>query len=263
MTEQEWLAATDTLPMLRRLECGSEARLTRRKAILFAAGCVRRTWKCLVDERSRISVETAERYADGLASDSELARAVGDAEAAMAARLPGRDARKNTCAYWSANAEFCAAGAASRFGPSDGPFDLALCPAHAAANAAASSFVAQSLAATPSRLRRVATATAQLSPAFRAEETVQTRLLREIFGNPFRPVAIDPAWREPTVVQLAQSGYEERQLPEGTLDQTRLAVLADALEETGCDNPEVLTHLRERGRHLRGCYVLDLLLGKK
>jgi hypothetical protein len=87
--------------------------------------------------------------------------------------------------------------------------------------------------------------------------------LRCIFGNPFRPVAVDPAWQTPTVLTLASASYDERVMPSGTLDTTRLAVLADALEETGCDNEDVLNHLRQPGVHVRGCWVVDLLLGKE
>jgi hypothetical protein len=89
--------------------------------------------------------------------------------------------------------------------------------------------------------------------------------LRDIFGNPFRPVAILHAlltWNDALVVRLAQAAYDERQMPEGTLDPTRLAVLADALEEAGCDNADILGHLRGPGPHTRGCWPLDLLLGK-
>jgi hypothetical protein len=96
---------------------------------------------------------------------------------------------------------------------------------------------------------------------------VQSVLLRDIFGPlPFRPVAVDPAWLtwgDGTVGRLAQAAYEQRSLPDGLLDPARLAVLGDALEEAGCGDQEVLTHLREQGRvHVRGCYIVDLLLGK-
>jgi hypothetical protein len=64
------------------------------------------------------------------------------------------------------------------------------------------------------------------------------------------------------VVRLAQAAYEERQMPAGTLDNTRLAVLADALEEAGCDNADILAHCRSGGEHVRGCWVVDLILGK-
>jgi hypothetical protein len=93
-------------------------------------------------------------------------------------------------------------------------------------------------------------------------------LLRDLFGPLlFRGVRPDPAWlawNAGTVTRLAAAAYEERSLPEGTLDADRLAVLADALEEAGCGDPEILGHLRERGgAHVRGCWVLDLLLGRE
>jgi hypothetical protein len=96
---------------------------------------------------------------------------------------------------------------------------------------------------------------------------LQVMLLRDFFGNPFRPPpAIDGSllsWHGGTVAKLAESIYAERNLPDGTLDNGRLAVLADALEEAGLDNSDVLHHLREQGReHYRGCWVLDHLLGK-
>jgi hypothetical protein len=88
-------------------------------------------------------------------------------------------------------------------------------------------------------------------------------VLRCIIGNPFRPVSLDPAWRTPTVISLANAAYEERILPSGKLDPDRLAVLADALEEAGCDSADILAHLRGPGPHIRGCWVIDLLLGKE
>ncbi len=89
-----------------------------------------------------------------------------------------------------------------------------------------------------------------------------TQLLRELFGNPFRPVALDLTWRSPATLHLAQAAYDERDLPSGSLDPARLAVLADALESAGCDSAETLDHLRGPGPHVRGCWALDLLLGK-
>jgi len=88
---------------------------------------------------------------------------------------------------------------------------------------------------------------------------VGVALLRDIFGNPVRPVVLDPAWRTPTVLALAQAAYIERTFPSGTLDVARLAVLADALEDAGCDNADILSHLRGPGPHVRGCWVVDLL----
>jgi hypothetical protein len=91
-------------------------------------------------------------------------------------------------------------------------------------------------------------------------------LLRCIFGPlPFRTVTLDPAirtWNDATVVRLAQAAHDERQMPAGTLDNGRLAILADALEEAGCTDADILNHLRRPGPHVRGCWVVDAILGK-
>ncbi len=101
------------------------------------------------------------------------------------------------------------------------------------------------------------------SPPVLAAFAQQADLVRDIFGNPFRPISINTAWLTPSVRALAQASYDNRMLPAGTLDAGRLAVLADALEEVGCDNADILSHLRGPGPHVRGCWVLDLLLGKE
>ncbi|MBY0231004.1 MAG: hypothetical protein K2W96_17090 [Gemmataceae bacterium] len=88
-------------------------------------------------------------------------------------------------------------------------------------------------------------------------------LLREVFGNPFRHAALDPALVAPVARSLAQAAYEERELPSGRLDPDRLAVLSDALEEAGCADGALLAHLRGPGPHVRGCWALDLVLGKE
>ena len=86
----------------------------------------------------------------------------------------------------------------------------------------------------------------------------QCVLLRDIIGNPFRPVAINPSWlswKDSTPRKIAQAIYEERRFD-------GLPILADALEEAGCDNADILTHCSQPGKHVRGCWVVDLLLGK-
>jgi hypothetical protein len=92
-------------------------------------------------------------------------------------------------------------------------------------------------------------------------------LVRCIFGNPFRPAALDPAWlawNGGLIRQLAEVAYHERQLPSGLLDLDRLAVLADALEEASCQDQEILGHLRQpEAVHVRGCHIVDLLLSKE
>jgi hypothetical protein len=107
-----------------------------------------------------------------------------------------------------------------------------------------------------------------LDPAISAvavELKAQANLGLCILGNPFRPIAIFSAilvWNDCTIPKLAQAAYEERHLLAGTLDNGRLAILADALEESGCTSEEILGHLRGPGPHVRGCWPLDLCLGK-
>jgi hypothetical protein len=74
---------------------------------------------------------------------------------------------------------------------------------------------------------------------------------------------IDRSHLTRTVVLLAQTVYEERTLPNGRLDPTRVQVLADGLEEAGCTDSDILAHCRGPGPHVRGCWVVDLLLGKE
>jgi hypothetical protein len=115
------------------------------------------------------------------------------------------------------------------------------------------------------RAAGVAAARVAAGAAKDAEYKCQAAILRDIFGNPFSAASIDASWlswNDGTVRNLAQAIYEERQLPEGTLDNARFAILADALEESGCDNAKILAHLRGPGPHVRGCWGADLLLGK-
>jgi hypothetical protein len=88
----------------------------------------------------------------------------------------------------------------------------------------------------------------------------QAALFRDIF-NPFS-ASIEATVLTPTVANLAAVAYEERALPSGELDTARLGILADALEEAGCAGPELLGHLRAPGPHVRGCWAIDLILGK-
>jgi hypothetical protein len=74
------------------------------------------------------------------------------------------------------------------------------------------------------------------------EAATEVSLLRDIVGNPFRTVPIDPSWQTPTIVALAHAAYDNCILPAGTLDATRLAVLAYALEDAGCQDSEILVH---------------------
>jgi hypothetical protein len=79
--------------------------------------------------------------------------------------------------------------------------------------------------------------------------------LRDVFGNPFRPVSLDSSWLTSTVRTLAERIYADRAFD-------RLPILADALQDAGCENSDVLDHCRGPGPHVRGCWVVDLFLGK-
>jgi hypothetical protein len=103
-----------------------------------------------------------------------------------------------------------------------------------------------------------ATHAAQASNRPERERLVQADVLRDIFGNPFRPVPVDRSillWHDGAVVHMAQSIYDGRRFQD-------LPILADALEEAGCTDPGILGHCRGPGKHVRGCWVVDLVLGK-
>jgi hypothetical protein len=80
--------------------------------------------------------------------------------------------------------------------------------------------------------------------------------IRDIFGNPFRPIPLDGASLTATVNELAAAIYDDRAFE-------RLPILADALEDAGCGQQDILNHLRQPGFHVRGCWPLDLILGKE
>jgi hypothetical protein len=86
--------------------------------------------------------------------------------------------------------------------------------------------------------------------------TLQCTLLRDVFGNPFRPITPNPHWLTPNVVSLAQAIYDDRAFD-------RMPELADALHEAGCRNDEILSHCRGPGPHVRGCWGVDIIIGKK
>lgn len=88
------------------------------------------------------------------------------------------------------------------------------------------------------------------------ELRVQANLLRCVVGDPTQPVTFDPAWRTDTATTLARQMYDSR-------DFSAMPILADALQDAGCDNEEVLNHCRGEGVHVRGCWMVDLVLGKE
>jgi hypothetical protein len=228
ITERDWLCCAD--PDLLILHLGSRHPISERKLRLFTVACCRRIWHAITDRRSRQAVEVAERFADGEATEKEL-RAAEDAAAVASRKIVARfpvyaehelDISASLAAANSAEPPNCV------FSPLR--WEL-FYPAENAANAVADRS---------------------------AECAAQADLLRDLFGNPFHPVALDPAW--PTwnggaVLHLARTIYDERRFED-------LPVLADALEEAGCTRVDILSHCRQASVHVRGCWVLDLLLDK-
>jgi hypothetical protein len=230
MTEAEWHESIHPQALLGFLRGG----LSERKLRLFASACCRDSWHLLTDPRSRHAVEVAERFADGVASEDELRTAAQQALVAEEEQPRETKARALAdAAGWAASpAKDSAVGCAMQ--------------------------VAYRTAWVPNLAPR-----GRNGRLGRGERNAISRrnadILRDITGNPFQPVAITLTWirwRDSTALRLAQASYDE-----GTFD--RLPILADALEDAGCADRDILDHCRGPGPHVRGCWVVDLILGKQ
>jgi len=229
MNEQEWLTFNEWTATIRGF---LKDKVSDRKFRLFAVACCRHIWHLLFEERSRDAVEVAERFADGMATETERKSAQTSGRAAMEALYPAH------IDY----AALAVVNAASE-------------DASAPINADAAAFTAATAADDDDDTTN--------ETKWTAERLWQAGILRDIVGNPFRPVTLHPTWRTSTVRTLVQAVYDDRQVPSGFFNNQRLSVLADALEEAGCNNADILNHCRQQGEHMRGCWVLDLILGKQ
>jgi hypothetical protein len=244
LKKSEWLASRDPARMLGflRRQRKERNRWSERKGRLFAAACVRRFWDRLTDERSRDAIEVAERFADGFASRKELAKA--HAAANEAATIPRES--------WS---EDVARAVAESLDESvlGGHVVIVRDGIHDASASASGDLTFAEM---------VADAVQYLGD----ESNAQCSLLRCLFGDPFVAIPKVPLsclkWHDAVVTKLAEAANEHRILPAGTLDPGRLGILADALEESGCDQADLLQHLRSRGPHTRGCHAVDAVLGR-
>ena len=242
MTEDEWLTGNDVRGMLWFLAL----RATERQLLLFAVACCQRIANLLIDPRSQRVIEAAERLAEGRTTYARLVECADDAELAwadrmrIAARAGGAFSEKShTPEYRHARRAAHAADAARRFRDRiETAVDWLTCAVRNAAGDVSCDALGSVRA-----------------PADNPEREYHRRLLVDIFGNPFRPVAADPRWLTSPVLDLARAMYDGR-------DFGPMTVLADALEEAGCGEPDVLAHCRGDGPHARGCWVVDLVVGK-
>lgn len=256
--EAAWFSCTDPRPMcilLRGKERG-------RKFRLFASACCRRISHLLTDDRSHLALDMFESFLNGNLTLTEYA--IGEREAAAACAAQARIAGDSESARGPSEADrarlfasmFAAQAVAACFGNvSSVPADC--CGALRGHGTAELTDDVQ-LRETGDRIEA-------------AERAAQAALLREIFGNPFHPLALEPAWRPDFVVKLAREMYASN-------DFSAMPDFADALQDAGCENERVLNHCRysslpaaERTgslqsrpcQHVRGCWVVDLILGKQ
>jgi hypothetical protein len=223
MTEADWVNGNQLQAMVEHLDPFRYDRKLR----LFAAACCRTAWPRLFAPEFRDLVEASEDFADGKISALYL-RQVYDAisEHTLAPEYTAVEVGVAlNCASWHASAARYLQCAVL----------LANCHVSGEDRARGDVHVRW---AVERNLRSFAD------------------LLRDVVGNPFRPVAFDPRWRTADTVGIARAVYEDRVF-------SRLPLLADALMDAGCDDEQVISHCRHSGPHVRGCWVVDLVLGKE
>jgi hypothetical protein len=271
MDDQSWWWECDEIkPMLSQVR----RTLTRRKKRLLVVAAARRVEHLMRDIRSRQVLDAAERHADGM----DEARALTAARAA--AQEAQREASELSHSAWQELREQCeAAGLEWRVFVHHSPVvknvkvrrSVAAARAssvdyHAATAAVLTGTASPSLNSVSADIEKALTFAERLAnrpvnnltfPA--ACEAALSDLVREVVGDPFREALIQPAWlacNGGVVPGLAQAIHDEKAFD-------RLAVLGDALEEAGCEDRALLEHLRRPGGHVRGCWALDAVLGKR
>jgi hypothetical protein len=224
MTEAEWLANNEPPEMLQFL--GGSA--SQRKLRLFACACCRRIISIL-SVQGISSLEVAERFADQQVSNADCFAAHNAAyQEYEASPSPVEVSKPVLAVAWAA--------IVSRDGY---PSKFAEIVAENVCRFGGAWI--QGVALTEPQMR---------------ERLSHAELIRDIFGNPFRSITFSPEWRTSTAVALAQGMYESR-------DFGAMPILADALQDAGCESAEVFDHCRGPGPHVRGCWVVDLVLGKE
>jgi hypothetical protein len=248
MADATWQTSGDPHKMLgwlRELGRVTRTKAGRRKLRLFACACCRRLWYRLPSDACRRAVEIIERYADGLADKAELAaartavrsevqneeRRVLRASGEERARLIITTLRLCEGVVWAADDEAWRAAVQ------------------------ASNWSADTAAVLASGTAHDVSTWAQALPV---ERRAHCDLLRDVFCNPFKLPAVQPAWlkwNHGTIPGIARGIYDDQAFE-------RLGVLADALEDAGCSDAVILDHCRKPGEHVRGCWLVDLILCK-
>lgn len=244
MTSQEWRRCKDPLVMIE----GLKGIASGRKGILYlCAGC-RLIWDLLYDDCSKIAVEVAERYADGLATDEELWGANWAAECPTF----GHDFEPRIWRPWGVGVPDSVRNLVKMGVLSEEQLEEdqpEIDPALKSRLLAAASLSEAACTSNPFRSCWWIWYVSRL-------DWPGDWLLRCVFGKPFLPpISLDPDWLTSNVVTLAEGMYQERGFK-------RMPILGDALEEAGCGNEDVLKHCRSEMPHVRGCWVVDLILGK-
>jgi hypothetical protein len=259
--ENEWwqyspdtLLAWDPSPLPRRIH-----QILERKRRLFACACCRYFWNSL-PELGRKALEVCERYADGLADEDELLAANQSVHAAWPRPVPEWDyfeGAPDPNADWDAFREWSWARGNEQSRRQE-ELTWAAGPGVEVARWIAAWEPTKEVASHTAEAVRRASFPNEGAPG----ETQSGRLLgawrHDLFDGYGRPVTISPAWlswNDGTVVKLARTIYDDRGFED-------LPVLADALEDAGCTDEAILGHCRGPGPHVRGCWVVDLLLGK-
>ncbi len=235
MTEAEWLTSLNVFEIMMALNDDKY----NRKWTLFGCACIRRVWHLLKDRRSRDYVEQVEKHVDGAITDQEIS----DFWDALDADYGHGNKNVHPCFMFY----FALRSLVVESAPAKVADDVA---------EAVGGCIAESLRPTPDGWSVAMTEAWRI--AERTERKKQLDLRRDIFVDPFHPLTLDPsclAWNDAAIPKMAQAIYDDRAFD-------RLPILADALEDAGCDDPDILAHCRSGGEHVRGCWVVDLLLGK-
>jgi hypothetical protein len=217
-------------------------KVSERKLRLFACACCRRVWH-LLDNRSRMAVDGVERGPDGFGKLEVWA--VGEMEQRLKGRRASRVMMIDLPPWWRVVTTLLSGQTewVKRL------VDRINERVHARANDTQAA-----LRAAPGDEVQAARAAWEAAQAAKAQEQAyQCTVLRDILGNPFRAVTVNPGRLTPGLIELARMMYEDRAFD-------RLPVLADALEAAGCADADILAHCRGPGPHTRGCWVVDLLL---